>query len=65
MTKQNNRANILMLTELAVLTAIVLILQLCGIAIPLPFLATPVSLVLLPIVPLQTSIKSTNTVYGI
>ena len=49
MSKNNNRASILMLTELAVLTAIVLILQLCGIAIPLPFLATPVSLVLLPI----------------
>lgn len=45
----NNRQKILMLTELAVLTAIVLVLQLCGIAIPLPFLATPVSLVLLPI----------------
>lgn len=38
------------LTELSVLTAIVLILQLGGIALPLPFLATPVSLVLLPIV---------------
>lgn len=49
MSKNNNRQKILMLTELAVLTAIVLVLQLCGIAIPLPFLATPVSLVLLPI----------------
>lgn len=49
MSKKNNRQKILMLTELAVLTAIVLVLQLCGIAIPLPFLATPVSLVLLPI----------------
>ena len=49
MSQNNNRQQILMLTELAVLTAIVLVLQLCGIAIPLPFLATPVSLVLLPI----------------
>ena len=49
MSQNNNRQKILMLTELAVLTAIVLVLQLCGIAIPLPFLATPVSLVLLPI----------------
>ena len=47
---RKNRREILFLTELSVLTAIVLILQLGGIALPLPFLATPVSLVLLPIV---------------
>jgi uncharacterized membrane protein len=46
---RKNRQQILALTELSVLTAIVLILQLGGIALPLPFLATPVSLVLLPI----------------
>ncbi|MBQ8400135.1 MAG: ECF transporter S component [Clostridia bacterium] len=50
MKTSKNRSNVVFLTELAVLTAVVLILQLGGIAIPLPFLATPVSLVLLPIV---------------
>ena len=34
---------------LAILTALVIILQLTGIGIRLPFLATPVSLVLIPI----------------
>ena len=45
-----NKSSIIRMTELAVLTAIVLILQLLGIGIKLPFLATPVSLVLIPIV---------------
>ena len=45
-----NRKSIVKMTELAVLTAIVLVLQLLGIGIKLPFLATPVSLVLIPIV---------------
>lgn len=44
------RNSIVKMTELAVLTAIVLVLQLLGIGIKLPFLATPVSLVLIPIV---------------
>jgi uncharacterized membrane protein len=38
------------MVELAVLTAIVLILQIFGIGLRLPFLQTPVSLVLIPIV---------------
>lgn len=37
------------MVELAVLTAVVIILQLAGVGLRLPFLATPVSLVLLPI----------------
>jgi uncharacterized membrane protein len=37
------------MVELAVLTAIVVILQLTGVAIRIPFLGTPVSLVLIPI----------------
>ena len=37
------------MVELAVLTALVIILQLAGIGLRLPFLATPVSLVLIPI----------------
>ena len=45
-----NRKSIVRMTELAILTAIVLVLQLMGIGIKLPFLATPVSLVLIPIV---------------
>ena len=40
---------IVQLTELAILTAIVIVLQLTGVAIRLPFLATPISLVLIPI----------------
>lgn len=45
-----NKKSIVRMTELAILTAIVLVLQLLGIGIKLPFLATPVSLVLIPIV---------------
>lgn len=37
------------MTELAVLTAIVIVLQITGTALHLPFLATPISLVLIPI----------------
>lgn len=44
------RKNLIHLVSLATLTAIVLILQLLGVGIKLPFLATPVSLVLVPIV---------------
>ncbi len=47
---KTNKKSIVRMTELAVLTAIVLVLQLLGIGIKLPFLATPVSLVLIPIV---------------
>ncbi|MBO4983513.1 MAG: ECF transporter S component [Clostridia bacterium] len=47
---KTNKKSIVRMTELAILTAIVLILQLLGIGIKLPFLATPVSLVLIPIV---------------
>ena len=50
MTRRNNKNSIVKMTELAVLTAIVLILQLLGLGIKLPFLATPISLVLIPIV---------------
>ncbi|MBQ7907144.1 MAG: HAD hydrolase-like protein [Clostridia bacterium] len=45
-----NKELIVKMTYLAVLTALVVILQTTGIAIKLPFLATPVSLVLVPIV---------------
>jgi uncharacterized membrane protein len=41
--------SIIRMTELAILTALVLVLQLAGVAIRLPFLATPISLVLIPI----------------
>lgn len=41
--------NVTGMVELALLTAIVLVLQLTGFAIRLPFLTTPVSLVLVPI----------------
>lgn len=48
--KENNRKkSILYLVELALLTAIVLVLQLTGFAVRLPFLTTPVSLVGIPI----------------
>lgn len=50
MRAQENRQKIVKFTELAILTAIVFVLQAVGIAIKLPFLATPVSLVLIPIV---------------
>lgn len=46
MTAKNK---IVQMTELAALTAIVIVLQITGTAIRLPFLATPVSLVLIPI----------------
>lgn len=45
-----NRQKIVKMTELAILTAIVFVLQALGIGLKLPFLATPVSLVLIPIV---------------
>ncbi len=44
------RKNMFRMAELAILTAIVLVFQLAGVAIRLPFLGTPVSLVLIPIV---------------
>lgn len=47
---EQDRRSIVKLVELAVLTAIVLVLQLGGFVLRLPFLATPVSLVLIPIV---------------
>ena len=49
MIASKRKQSILYMVELAVLTAIVLVLQLAGIAIRLPFLATPVSLVGIPI----------------
>ena len=45
----NRKQSILYMIELAVLTAIVLVLQLTGAAIRIPFLGTSVSLVLIPI----------------
>lgn len=48
--RARNKSSIVRMTELGVLTAIVLVLQLLGIGVKLPFLATPVSLVLIPIV---------------
>ncbi len=47
--RDRKKLNIVKMVELALLTAIVLVLQLLGIGIKLPFLATPVSLVLIPI----------------
>lgn len=47
MRKANN--SILRMVELAILTALVIILQLTGVAIKIPFLGTSVSLVLIPI----------------
>ncbi len=44
------RKDMFRMAELAILTAIVLVFQLAGIAVRLPFLTTPVSLVLIPIV---------------
>ena len=49
MIKQNKKLNVTAMVELALLTAAVLLLQLLGVAIKLPFLGTPVSLVLVPI----------------
>lgn len=48
-TSNTKKKSILYMVELAVLTAIVLILQLTGFAVRLPFLTTPVSLVGIPI----------------
>ena len=48
--RTQNRQKIVKMTELAILTAIVFVLQALGIGLKLPFLATPVSLVLIPIV---------------
>lgn len=49
MITSRKRLNVVAMVELALLTAAVLILQLAGVAIKLPFLGTPVSLVLVPI----------------
>ena len=49
MIASRKRMNVVAMVELALLTAAVLILQLAGVAIKLPFLGTPVSLVLVPI----------------
>ena len=46
---RRKKLNVVAMVELALLTAAVLILQLAGVAIKLPFLGTPVSLVLVPI----------------
>lgn len=48
-TSRRKKLNVVAMVELALLTAAVLILQLAGVAIKLPFLGTPVSLVLVPI----------------
>lgn len=50
MNTSKNKKLIVRMTYLAVLSAIIVILQLVGVGIKLPFLATPVSLVLVPIV---------------
>lgn len=47
--KTTKHASIVKMVQLAVLTAIVLVLQFTGTAIPLPFLGTKISLVLIPI----------------
>ena len=49
MARIRKNKKIIMMVELAILTAAVLILQLAGVAIKLPFLGTPISLVLVPI----------------
>jgi len=49
MIRNRKKFNTMAMVELALLTALVLVLQLAGIAIKLPFLGTPVSLVLVPI----------------
>ncbi len=49
MITSKKRLNVVAMVELALLTAAVLILQLAGVAIKLPFLGTPISLVLVPI----------------
>lgn len=47
--KRSRNQQILQMVELAILTAVVLVLQAMGIVIKIPFLGTPVSLVLVPI----------------
>ena len=47
--RRSRNQQILRMVELAILTAIVLVLQAAGIVIKIPFLGTPVSLVLIPI----------------
>ena len=49
MLASKRKSSVLHMVELAVLTAIVVILQLTGVVIRIPFLGTPVSLVLIPI----------------
>ena len=49
MNASKRKQSILYMVELAVLTAIVLVLQITGAAIRIPFLGTSVSLVLIPI----------------
>ncbi len=46
---RKRNAQLLYMVELAILTAVVLVLQMAGIAIKIPILGTPVSLVLIPI----------------
>ena len=47
--RRSRNQQILRMVELAILTAIVMVLQAMGIVIKIPFLGTPVSLVLVPI----------------
>ncbi|MBR2926872.1 MAG: ECF transporter S component [Clostridia bacterium] len=49
MAQRKNKKAVLYLVELSLLTAVVLLLQLAGITLRLPFLATPISLVGIPI----------------
>lgn len=49
MTRTENQKKLIYMISLALLTAIVVLLQLAGVAIRLPFLTTPISLVLIPI----------------
>ncbi len=50
MILSNRKTKLIWMTELSILTAIVMILQILGVGIRLPFLTTPISLVLIPIV---------------
>lgn len=49
LTSKRKKSSIVVMAELAILTAIVIVIQLLGVGIKLPFLSTPVSLVLVPI----------------
>lgn len=48
--RRNSRSPVVKMTELAILTAIVFVLQMFGVVIRLPFLGTSINLVLIPIV---------------